>query len=282
MSNSAALIKKVSKLCDTNAQAVERSAINVSEMSTGADSVAKMSTESADSLAKTTEISKLAVNSVSSLVSDIRQVDEKTSENQEKIRVLSTSVSEISNFMSVIGSIADQTNLLALNAAIEAARAGDAGRGFAVVAEEVRKLAEESRHASKSVEELMTHLSRNADEAISASELSVTIVGKIMSKADTTVAGLKNALSEITKANEAIQSIAAVAEEQAASSAEITRAIDEIKRSTEDIVGTLVELNQLSERATSIGESVSDSAQQMAKSADELKGVLAMFKIKEA
>jgi methyl-accepting chemotaxis protein len=281
MTKSANLIKQVSKLCDINAQAVERSATNVSEMASGADSVAKMSTDSANSLAKTTEISKVAANSVSSLVGDIRQVDEKTNENQEKIRVLSTSVNEISSFMSVIGSIADQTNLLALNAAIEAARAGETGRGFAVVAEEVRKLAEESRNASKSVENLMANLSQNASEAISASEQSVAIVGKIKSKADTTVEGLNKALSEITNANEAIQSIAAVAEEQAASSSEISRAIDEIKQSTEDIVRTLTELNQLSGRATHIGESVSDSAQHMAQSAVDLKGVLALFKIKE-
>jgi len=219
------------------------------------------------------------VDSVSGLVGDIRRVDEKTAENQEKIRVLSASVAEISNFMGVIGSIADQTNLLALNAAIEAARAGETGRGFAVVAEEVRKLAEDSRAASKSVEKLVTLLSRNADEAISASKQSVAIVSEIMSKADATADGLNNALAEITHVNESIQSIAAVAQEQAASSSDISRAVEDIKRSTEDITGTLTELNKLSDQATDIGKSVSGSARQMAQSALDLKDVLALFRI---
>ena len=281
MSNSSSLIRKVSGLCDVNSQAVERSAMSVSEMAAGTESVAKMSTDSAESLAKTTQMSKFAVDSVSSLVGDIKQINEKTAENQEKIRVLSASVAEISSFMGVIGSIADQTNLLALNAAIEAARAGEAGRGFAVVAEEVRKLAEESRNASKSVEELVTHLSRNADDAISASKQSVSIVSEIMSKADTTADGLNSALSEITRANDSIQSIAAVAQEQAASSSEMSRSIGEIKRSTEEITEVLAELSNFSDQATSIGKSVSDSAQQMAQSAIELKDVLSHFQIDE-
>jgi methyl-accepting chemotaxis protein len=279
MSNSASLIKKVSELCEVNAQAVDRSSMSVSEMATSADSVAKMTTDSAESLSKTTQMSKLAASSVSSLVHDIKQVDEKTNENQEKIRMLSSSVAEISNFMGVIASIADQTNLLALNAAIEAARAGEAGRGFAVVAEEVRKLAEDSRNASKSVEELVTLLSRNADEAISASKQSVEIVSAIMSKADATADGLNNALSEITHVNDAIQSIAAVAEEQAASSSEISRSVKEIEQSTDDITKTLAELNQLSDQAMGISKSVSDSAQQMAKGATDLKDVLSVFQI---
>jgi methyl-accepting chemotaxis protein len=278
-STSVSLMRKVSKLCNTNAEAVERSATNVSEMAIGADSVAKMSTASAESLAKTTQMSKLAVNSVNSLIGDIRQVNEKTDESQEKIRVLSNSVAEISNFMGVIASIADQTNLLALNAAIEAARAGESGRGFAVVAEEVRKLAEDSRNASKSVEELVALLSRNANEAISASEQSVEIVREIMHKTHTTSDGLNNALTEITKTNESIQSIAAVAQVQAASSSEMSRAIEKIAHNTENITGALVELNKLGEQNESVEKAVADSVRQMVQNAEDLKEVLALFQI---
>lgn len=275
------LLEEVSKLCSENLKAVERGSLGVSEMSEGANSVAKMSVESADSLAKTTNISKDAVESVKSLVSDMNQVDAKATENQEKIRALSKSVEEISGFMDVIASIADQTNLLALNAAIEAARAGEAGRGFAVVAEEVRQLAEESRSASQSVEKLVGSLSHDANDTISTTEESVVIVKEIVSKAGQTVDGLNASLREITAANEAIQSIAAVAEEQAASSSEISRAMENINDSTERIVQKMDNLHELYGETEAMGRAVSEAASEMSTAANEMRRALAFFKLND-
>ncbi|MCL1138190.1 methyl-accepting chemotaxis protein [Shewanella pneumatophori] len=78
----------------------------------------------------------------------------------QSLASLTTSVSDVSRIIDVIGNIAEQTNLLALNAAIEAARAGEQGRGFAVVAEEVRNLSQRTQVSLKEIMQILNQLTQ--------------------------------------------------------------------------------------------------------------------------
>lgn len=86
-----------------------------------------------------------------------------------------TSVTAVSEIVSVVSDIAVQTNLLAFNAAIEAARAKEYGVGFSIVADEVRKLAERNveaaREIGRNVDVAMERLTNGTTSAQSVFEL---------------------------------------------------------------------------------------------------------------
>ena len=108
-----------------------------------------------DALTSGTKAMDSLFGQVSESIENSKTMEETASQLQEKSN-------EVRGITSIILGISSQTNLLALNASIEAARAGEAGRGFAVVAEEIRKLAEQTRHETENITALIDALSENA------------------------------------------------------------------------------------------------------------------------
>ncbi len=69
--------------------------------------------------------------------------------------------------MADIARIAEQTKLISINASIEAARAGEHGRAFGVVADEVKKLADETRHSTDIIEGRVTAIHQSVQDVVS-------------------------------------------------------------------------------------------------------------------
>ena len=154
---------------------------------------------------------------------------------------LQENAKEITNIVTIVSSISNQTNLLALNASIEAARAGDAGRGFAVVAEEVRKLSEETNTAVCQINESLTGLLKSIDEIVENIDLQYGVLegenAKLSQAVVTTNESnqhlnvvsdemvqtsirLKTETENIASIFENIENLAAIAEENSASTQE--------------------------------------------------------------
>ncbi|WMJ87883.1 heme NO-binding domain-containing protein [Anaerocolumna sp. MB42-C2] len=96
-------------------------------------------------------------HNVQSTASQITAVLAKFSNIRERSNELKVNADDITQIVLIVAAIAKQINLLALNASIEAARAGEAGKGFTVVAEEVRKLSEETNSAVNQINESLTN-----------------------------------------------------------------------------------------------------------------------------
>ena len=173
-------------------------------------------------------ITQTGIGHAKESIASIYRQSEQTRSDSEQIEAMIKQTRSINSIVGTIDEIAAQTNLLALNAAIEAARAGEAGRGFAVVADEVRALASRTSSSISEINDMVSLIERDANNASASMERSVNDMGNIAEE----TSGLENVFNDILKhvnnVNAQINQIAASVEEQTTASSEISSHIQNL------------------------------------------------------
>nr|WP_321257058.1 methyl-accepting chemotaxis protein [uncultured Pseudodesulfovibrio sp.] len=210
-------------------QQIVLSAVSATEQMNGAVA------ETAENAAAAASGAKLVMGQASSgatIVTQTREAIESVSKKSqvlvESVAGLGTQADGVGTIIGVISDIADQTNLLALNAAIEAARAGDAGRGFAVVADEVRKLAEKTMEATRDVGLAIEGIQEQVSQTIEGVQGMAGLADTAARLADESGSALEEIVAHSGASAGQISAIAAAAQQQSVSCAEVNRTISEI------------------------------------------------------
>lgn len=185
----------------------------------------------------------------------------------------------IGNIVSAINNIAKQTNLLSLNASIEAARAGESGRGFAVVANEVRKLAEDSQHATHEIEEMIKEM----QASIKLAQLGVNKGQSVVDSANismiTTESTFKDITSSVDNVLVQISNLKDDLLEMVTSKEQVVEAIQKISMVSEDSLATTEEVTASSREQVSSLEAIVISLQDQNHMIKELATSTSTFKI---
>jgi len=198
-------------------------------------------------------------------VAEIKNLSASVMESSDIVKKLGESSANISEIVQVISEIADQTNLLALNAAIEAARAGEHGRGFAVVADEVRKLAEKTVDATSEINNMVSEVQSGVTSSVEKMDHEVELAKKGTEKVEHLKSTIEQIISSIVAVADQISSIATAAEEQSATSREISE--------------NIISISAVSEQSSAISSSNMENANDLYTLAQELESLVNTFKL---
>lgn len=174
-----------------------------------------------------------------SLDAVLRNAEQTLAKNQliaESIVTLSAQTDGITEVLSNIKDIANKAELLALNAALEGTKAGEVGRGFSLVATQMQRLAENVQRAVGDIKQLTEAIRRASSSSVLATEEGTKLATDTTRSAREIRLIMQQHQTGTQQVTVAMDDVANVAQQSAASSHQILASSEDLKTLSERLV----------------------------------------------
>lgn len=273
------LISYTAHTAETMAVGANEGAAAVDETSQGINEIARATQDLHSGALMLTDAAMNGVTIVDDAKIQMETMHESTQNISALTHVLIEQSEQITTITKAITDIADQTNLLALNAAIEAARAGEHGKGFAVVADEVRKLAEQSKHSAEQIVGLTDTIQSNSQNVSSAVKNSLQCAEDSVIVIDRAGQSFHEMADHIQAMSERVEQISATAQEISASAEEAAATVIELSHGTEKTANNVEQIATATTHQAEVIQQVDALSARLASQAHELQKSTHKFKL---
>lgn len=234
------------------------------EVGRSASDIASNANQVKEAVAHASSTCRTGVLGVRNAVQGMDRIRTQVEDIAERMESLEAATASIETVVKFIQDISRQTDLLALNAAIEAAGAGEAGDRFGVVAVEVKRLAERTTEATKSIKDLVAQILAETRDATQATLKGTSIAAEGEDLVRQVGDALQEMFQEVARTSKAASGIEEVAGEQVKLASTMTKALGEAAKAA-------VRLEMGSNQAWEVAGRLADRARGLAHetSADE-------------
>lgn len=220
----------------------------------------------------------IGAGAVEELVAGMNEYTERSREVSEHMSTLIRDIDGIREMADVIQGISRQTGLLALNASIEAAKAGEHGRGFSVVASEVRKLSDQSTHASDSIRTIVRSVLDSAERTNGVMTEARQALDKQSGSVEHTSVGFRDMAEALREMSERIDAVQSMAQTMSLQKDQVVAFVESVSAVAEQTAAGSQEMLASVESQLGMFEAVNEKAAELQATMRGLTGAVEKFK----
>jgi methyl-accepting chemotaxis protein len=244
------------------ATAVSETTTTVEEVKQTAEVSNQKAKYVSESAKKTAQVSQDGRKSVEDAINGMKHIQGEMGSIVASIVRLSEQNRAIGEIIATVSDLAEQSNLLAVNAAIEAAKAGEQGKGFAVVAQEVKSLAEQSKHAAAQVRAILNDIQRAMSTAVMATEQGSKAVEAGVKQSEEAGQAIRMLTESIAESAQAATQIAASSQQQLVGMDQVVGAMESIKQASAQNVAGTRQIETAAQNLHSLGQTLKQLVEQ--------------------